>query len=196
MRPECGLDIQQCERSQLANVHNGERSHRDRVVEGEAMQLGYHTITWGGVVGDATGVTSVKDLFYRRERLDGPTAIADIAAAGYDGDRDVRRQRRGLRRPARRAAGDSWPTPAWSWSASTPAATSSTPDLLDDELHRVSPSRRAGRASSAPATSSSAAAPAGRPAPRTRTTPPWAPPSTRSPTSPSSTASPPATTRT
>ena len=29
------------------------------------MQIGYHSITWGGVVGAATGVTSVKDLFYR-----------------------------------------------------------------------------------------------------------------------------------
>ncbi|MGH3948543.1 MAG: hypothetical protein ACRDSE_05390 [Pseudonocardiaceae bacterium] len=29
------------------------------------MRLGYHSITWGGVVGDAQGVTSVKDLFYR-----------------------------------------------------------------------------------------------------------------------------------
>ncbi len=48
------------------------------------MRLGYHTITWGGVVGDPTGVTSVKDLFYRAngsmER-----AVADIAAAGYGG---------------------------------------------------------------------------------------------------------------
>ncbi len=27
------------------------------------MQFGCHTITWGGVVGDPVGVTSVKDLF-------------------------------------------------------------------------------------------------------------------------------------
>ena len=48
------------------------------------MRLGYHTITWGGVVGDATGVTSVKDLFYR---VNGPMdrAIADIASLGYEG---------------------------------------------------------------------------------------------------------------
>jgi len=48
------------------------------------MQLGYHSITWGGVVGDATGVTSIKDLSYRSygsiER-----AVRDIAAAGYAG---------------------------------------------------------------------------------------------------------------
>lgn len=48
------------------------------------MRLGYHSITWGGVVGDAVGVTSVKDLYYRAngsmER-----AVADIAAAGYEG---------------------------------------------------------------------------------------------------------------
>ena len=48
------------------------------------MQVGCHSITWGGVVGDATGVTSVKDLSYRSygsiER-----AVGDIAAAGYAG---------------------------------------------------------------------------------------------------------------
>jgi len=48
------------------------------------LQVGYHSITWGGVVGDATGVTSVKDLSYRSygsiER-----AVGDIAAAGYAG---------------------------------------------------------------------------------------------------------------
>jgi inosose dehydratase len=48
------------------------------------MQVGYHSITWGGVVGDATGVTSIKDLSYRSygsiER-----AVSDIAAAGYAG---------------------------------------------------------------------------------------------------------------
>jgi len=48
------------------------------------LQIGYHSITWGGVVGDATGVTSVKDLSYRSygsiER-----AVSDIAAAGYAG---------------------------------------------------------------------------------------------------------------
>ena len=56
------------------------RRHR----EGKSMQLGYHSITWGGVVGDATGVTSIKDLSYRSygsiER-----AVRDIAAAGYAG---------------------------------------------------------------------------------------------------------------
>ena len=48
------------------------------------MQVGCHSITWGGVVGDATGVTSVKDLSYRSygsiER-----AVGDIAAAGHAG---------------------------------------------------------------------------------------------------------------
>ena len=48
------------------------------------MRVGCHSITWGGVVGDATGVTSVKDLSYRSygsiER-----AVSDIAAAGYAG---------------------------------------------------------------------------------------------------------------
>lgn len=48
------------------------------------MQLGYHTICWGGVVGDATGVTSVKDLYYRTPGSMA-TALSDIAAAGYAG---------------------------------------------------------------------------------------------------------------
>ena len=51
---------------------------------GKSMRVGCHSITWGGVVGDATGVTSVKDLSYRSygsiER-----AVSDIAAAGYAG---------------------------------------------------------------------------------------------------------------
>ena len=55
-----------------------------RQSRGKSMQVGYHSITWGGVVGDATGVTSVKDLSYRSygsiER-----AVSDIAAAGYAG---------------------------------------------------------------------------------------------------------------
>lgn len=48
------------------------------------MRLGYQTITWGGVVGDPTGVTSVKDLFYR---VNGPLsqAIKEIGALGYEG---------------------------------------------------------------------------------------------------------------
>ncbi|UKD57048.1 sugar phosphate isomerase/epimerase [Amycolatopsis sp. FU40] len=48
------------------------------------MRLGCHTITWGGVTGDPTGVTSVKDLVYR---VPGsmPRALRDIAAAGYEG---------------------------------------------------------------------------------------------------------------
>jgi inosose dehydratase len=48
------------------------------------MKLGYQTITWGGVVGQAQGVTSIKDLFYQTY---GNTvkAIEDIAAVGYQG---------------------------------------------------------------------------------------------------------------
>lgn len=48
------------------------------------MRLGYSTITWGGVVGEATGVTSVKDLFYRANGSMS-TAVRDIGAAGYAG---------------------------------------------------------------------------------------------------------------
>jgi inosose dehydratase len=48
------------------------------------MRIGYCTITWGGVVGDPVGVTSVKNLFYR---VNGSMekAISDIAAEGYEG---------------------------------------------------------------------------------------------------------------
>ncbi|MET0419991.1 MAG: sugar phosphate isomerase/epimerase [Actinoplanes sp.] len=48
------------------------------------MRLGYHSITWGGVVGDATGVTSVKDLYYRAGGSM-EQAVRDIGAAGYAG---------------------------------------------------------------------------------------------------------------
>lgn len=48
------------------------------------MQLGCHTITWGGVVGHAQGVTSVKDLFYRANGSM-ELALREIAAAGYTG---------------------------------------------------------------------------------------------------------------
>jgi inosose dehydratase len=48
------------------------------------MKLGYHSITWGGVTGEATGVTSVKDLVYRVPG-DMSQALRDIAAAGYAG---------------------------------------------------------------------------------------------------------------
>jgi inosose dehydratase len=48
------------------------------------MRLGYHSITWGGVVGDATGVTSVKDLYYRANGSM-EQAVRDIAASGYAG---------------------------------------------------------------------------------------------------------------
>src|SRR5258705_3028592 len=48
------------------------------------MRLGYHSITWGGVVGAAQGVTSVKDLYYRSN---GPIerALTDIASVGFAG---------------------------------------------------------------------------------------------------------------
>ncbi len=48
------------------------------------MRLAYHTITWGGVVGDATGVTSVKDLYYRTHGSM-ESAVRDISAVGYEG---------------------------------------------------------------------------------------------------------------
>jgi len=48
------------------------------------MRLGYHSITWGGVVGDPVGVTSVKDLYYRANGSM-EQAVRDISAAGYAG---------------------------------------------------------------------------------------------------------------
>ncbi|MDN4616316.1 sugar phosphate isomerase/epimerase family protein [Leifsonia sp. F6_8S_P_1B] len=48
------------------------------------MRLGYCSITWGGVVGHPTGVTSVKDLFYLTHG-DMQRAVEDIGAAGYEG---------------------------------------------------------------------------------------------------------------
>jgi inosose dehydratase len=48
------------------------------------MRLGYHSITWGGVVGHPAGVTSVKDLYYLTNGSM-ESAIRDIGAAGYEG---------------------------------------------------------------------------------------------------------------
>lgn len=48
------------------------------------MRLGYHSITWGGVVGAPTGVTSVKALYYRSNGSLAD-AVADISAVGYEG---------------------------------------------------------------------------------------------------------------
>lgn len=48
------------------------------------MKLGYHSQTWGGVVGHPVGVTSIKDLFYRTNGSM-ENAIRDISAAGYAG---------------------------------------------------------------------------------------------------------------
>lgn len=49
-----------------------------------AVRFGYHTITWGGVVGDASGITSVKDLYYRANGSM-RRALTDIADTGYEG---------------------------------------------------------------------------------------------------------------
>jgi inosose dehydratase len=48
------------------------------------MRLGYHSITWGGVVGHPVGVTSVKDLYYLANGSM-EQAVRDIGAAGYAG---------------------------------------------------------------------------------------------------------------
>lgn len=52
--------------------------------KGSPMHIGYHSITWGGVVGAPSGVTSVKDLYYKANgSMD--LALKDIAQAGYEG---------------------------------------------------------------------------------------------------------------
>lgn len=48
------------------------------------MRLGYQTNTWGGVVGHAGGVTSVKDLYYLANGSTGQAA-EEIAQVGYKG---------------------------------------------------------------------------------------------------------------
>lgn len=48
------------------------------------MKLGYESNTWGGVIGDATGVTSIKDLFYRANG-DTLQAVREIGELGYQG---------------------------------------------------------------------------------------------------------------
>ena len=48
------------------------------------MRLGYHSITWGGVVGAPQGVTSLKDLYYLSNGSVSD-AVRDVAAAGYAG---------------------------------------------------------------------------------------------------------------
>src|SRR4051794_17566401 len=48
------------------------------------VRLGYHSLTWGGVVGAPTGVTSIKDLYYLSNGSV-VEAVKDVAAAGYEG---------------------------------------------------------------------------------------------------------------
>src|SRR4051794_38872804 len=48
------------------------------------MRLGYHSITWGGVIGAPQGVTSIKDLYYLSNGSI-ETAVQDISSVGYEG---------------------------------------------------------------------------------------------------------------
>lgn len=48
------------------------------------MKLGYESNTWGPIVGDATGITSIKDLFYRSEG-DTLKSIREVGECGYQG---------------------------------------------------------------------------------------------------------------
>lgn len=48
------------------------------------MKLGYESNTWGPIVGDAVGITSIKDLFYRSEG-DTLKSVREIGECGYQG---------------------------------------------------------------------------------------------------------------
>ena len=99
------------------------------------MQLGYHSITWGGVVGDPTGVTSVKNLHYRSNGSI-VQAVVDIAAAGYEGielfDGNVAEYAE-RPRDLRRLLADSGLDLVSVYSGGNFIY----PDALPDELHRV-----------------------------------------------------------
>jgi inosose dehydratase len=99
------------------------------------MRLGYHSITWGGVVGDPVGVTSVKDLWYLANGSMGQ-AVRDIAAAGYTGTEmfDGNLARYADRPDELRALLDE--TGVQLVSVYT-GANFIYPDILPDELHRV-----------------------------------------------------------
>ncbi len=99
------------------------------------MNVSCQTITWGGVVGDPVGVTSVKDLFYR---ANGSTdaALRDVAAAGYEGvelfDGNLR-QYEDRPEKLRRLLGDL----GLSLVAVYSGANFVYPDILDDEFWRI-----------------------------------------------------------
>jgi len=99
------------------------------------MHLGYHSITWGGVVGHAQGVTSVKDLVYLANGSM-EQAVRDIGAAGYtgtemfDGNVAAYADRTD---ELRRLLDDNGVELVSVYTG----ANFVYPDLLDDELHRV-----------------------------------------------------------
>lgn len=98
------------------------------------MKLGYQTNTWGGVVGDPVGVTSIKDLFYL---ANGSTeqALREVAEAGYAGveifdGNLVRGHENGSLRRGLAATG-------LELIAVYSGANFIFPDVLDEELHRI-----------------------------------------------------------
>lgn len=105
------------------------------------MLIGCHTICWGGVVGTAGGVTSVKDLYYR---TDGSVeqAVRDIAASGYTGvevfDGDILAVPDGLNWWARLLD-----DVGIELTAVYCGANFIYPDLLDDELFRIAGAAKA-----------------------------------------------------
>ena len=91
------------------------------------MRLGYHSITWVGVTGAASGVTSVKDLVYRVPG-DMRRAVREISAAGYRVSRcstGTCASSPSSSTMARPRFPDCSTRPGCRWSGSTPARTSS-----------------------------------------------------------------------
>lgn len=103
--------------------------------EDEQMRLAYHSITWGGVVGDPIGVTSVKDLRYLSNGSI-EQAVSDIAAAGYEGvemfDGNVAAF---ADRP--HVLNDMLSSAGLELASVYTGANFVYPDILDDEMHRV-----------------------------------------------------------
>src|SRR3954463_9114028 len=101
------------------------------------VRLAYHSITWGGVVGAAQGVTSIKDLYYLSHgSLE--EAVKDIAAAGYqgtevfDGNLAAYADRPDVLREALAASGGELGTVS-------PGPNFVSADVLPDEMPRIRP---------------------------------------------------------
>ena len=108
-------------------------------------KMAYHANCWGPLGGDPVGVTSVSRLAYRTFG-DMGRAAADIAAAGYEGieifDGNVLDDADGDYRATRRILGDSGLRLVALYSGGNFIF----PDILEEELHRVTRAADAARA--------------------------------------------------